>query len=483
MRVGIDFGTSYSSAGAVVGGKVQLLKFGDEKQFRTTAFFREQTPPDPSEFIPSPALELEVSNLVRASQNQQAREIKRIEALIRGALSADEPRKTELLAQVPKIRQRSVDEMRKEAVMAVRRSWLETEVRQARKSPASIQNAIYGDQAILAYLNEGGGHLLDSPKSMLGFKLENHARTVLQRVATYIFEHIRLTAVRQYRKEIRSAVIGRPVKFRSLSGEAGERQALAILSEAASAAGFDEVEFLEEPSAAAMGYHRSQTTPQRCLVVDVGGGTTDVAMTQLGGRAAVPKILGTWGAPLGGQDVDWDLSLQRFMPLFGKDLTRIPVHMFSYAACVHDLHRQRDFMGFDFSRFDQPYAKRLSKLQKFGNTLLLNWQVEYTKRVSGNAPKIGASLAFIENGLISTSTKDEVAEAAARYLHELTKLLDTARAGIERPPEVILLTGGMSQAWYVQEAVKNAFPGVTVKKGDASLGVVTGLALAAGRRR
>ena len=66
MRLGIDFGTSYSAAGAVVGDSVQLLTFGDEKQFRTTAYFQHQLP-DPSQFALTPALEAEVDSLVPGS--------------------------------------------------------------------------------------------------------------------------------------------------------------------------------------------------------------------------------------------------------------------------------------------------------------------------------------------------------------------------------------------------------------------------------
>ena len=38
-RLGVDFGTSYSAAGAVVGDSIELLKFGKEKQFRTCLLY------------------------------------------------------------------------------------------------------------------------------------------------------------------------------------------------------------------------------------------------------------------------------------------------------------------------------------------------------------------------------------------------------------------------------------------------------------
>ena len=482
MRLGIDFGTSYSAAGAVVGDGVQLLTFGEEKQFRTTAYFQHQLP-DPSQFALTPALEAEVDSLVRKSRNEQARRVSRANALRARAMQIPEQaRRDRELSLIPDVVLRSEAQMQKEAVSAVRRGWLEDQVRTSRRSAASLQDAVYGDQAIEAYLTEGGGHLVDSPKSMLGFALGSHARSVLLRIATYVLEHIRLSAVQQLRSDVRSALIGRPVRFRSSIGESGGIQALAILREAAAAAGFDEVDFLEEPAAAAMGYHATLATPARCLVVDIGGGTTDIALANVGGRKRRPEILGAWGEPMGGQDVDLDLSLASFMPLLGKGLSRIPVHIYSDAARVHEVHRQADFMRHDFGGHQQPFARRLGRLQEFGNTVRLNRQVEITKKTLSDLDKLVVPLDFIEEKLVATPTRHELSTAAERYLDVLNALLETARGEMARGPEEILLTGGMSRAPYVQAAVQAVFPGIPVTKGDPSLGVVTGLAVAANRK-
>jgi hypothetical chaperone protein len=482
MRLGIDFGTSYSAAGAVVGNSVQLLTFGEEKQFRTTAYFQHQVP-DPSQFELNPTLEADVDRVVRNSRNEQLRQVSRASALRARAMQMPDQARDLELSLIPNVVLRSESQMRKEAISAVRRAWLENQVRTSKKSAASLQNAVYGDQAIEAYLTEGGGHLVDSPKSMLGFALGSHARAVLLRIATYVLEHIRLSAVQQLRSDVRTALIGRPVRFRSSIGDAGGIQALEILREAANAAGFDQVDFLEEPAAAAMGYHATQKKPRRCLVVDIGGGTTDIAMANVGGRKARPEILGAWGEPMGGQDVDLDLSLATFMPLFGKGLSRIPVHIYSDAARVHEVHRQADFLRHDFSRHEPAYANRLRRLQEFGNTVRLNMQVEITKKMLSDWNKIAAPLDFIEEKLSMTTTQQELSMAAERYLGVLTALLETARGEIAQGPELILLTGGMSRAPYVQAAVQAVFPGIAVAKGDPSLGVVSGLAVAAHRMR
>ena len=206
-------------------------------------------------------------------------------------------------------------------------------------------------------------------------------------------------------------------------------------------------------------------------------------MANVGGRRAGPEILGTWGESAGGQDVDVALSLATFMPLLGKGQPLIPVHVFSEAAFVNKVDCQAKFRAYNFSRYEDPYANRLTRLQEFGNTVRMNMQVELTKKMLSESNKIGAPLDFIEEKLSATTTQQDLAMAAERYLSVLTKLLETARGEIAREPEVILLTGGMSRAPYVQAVVQAVFPGIAMTKGDPSLGVVTGLAVTANRKR
>ena len=119
MRIGIDFGTSYSAAGVLVDDRVELLAFGQEKQFRTTAYFR-QPVPDPGLFALTPALEAEVDSLVRASRNQQARRISRASALREQAARAPKAIREEQLRLVPEVQPRTEAQMRSEAVGAAR---------------------------------------------------------------------------------------------------------------------------------------------------------------------------------------------------------------------------------------------------------------------------------------------------------------------------------------------------------------------------
>lgn len=478
MRIGIDFGTSYSAAGALVDGKLELIRFGDEQQFRTTVFFPLKLP-EAGDFELTPRLEADVERLVADSRREQQRAAAHASAARQLAMAEPAHKRAEALAMVPGVRIRADEELRREAIKVVRRRWSAEQARLSADAGIDLQDALYGEEAIDAYVASGSGHIVVSPKSMLGYRLHGSARKTLLGIATHILGHIRSTASRQLGVPVRSAVLGRPVQFRSSMGEAGGLQAIEILTDAAHAAGFEAVEFLEEPAAAALGYHRQSPLQRRTLVVDIGGGTTDVAIADVGGVAAAPSVLGSWGLPQGGTDVDIELSMRRFMPLFGKGCTPTPVHQFYEAAAVHDLQRQASFKRTAFDHVEAPFNARLAELQSLGNTIRLSGAVERSKiRLSEHAEAC-APLDYIEPGLEATMDSAALDEAAERFLSSLGSLLGTVEGELERPPETIFLTGGMSRAPYVQRAVAQRFPQAQTVLGNASLGVVSGLAIAA----
>lgn len=479
MRIGIDFGTSYSAAGAVVDGQVQLIRFGDQQQFRTTVFFPQRLP-DLHKFELTDALQDEVARWLTSAKGEQGREMARLERLRQLAMAQPAHLRADALAQVPTLRMRSDIEIRRAAIAAVRRNWAAAEVREAMDAKADLDDALYGDEAVDAFLSAGEGHLVVSPKSMLGYKLESHARDVLLGIATHVLRHIRSTASAQLGADVRSAVMGRPVRFRSSMQEGGGVQALEILTDAAHAAGFEAVEFLEEPAAAAYDFHRRSQRVCRTMILDIGGGTTDMALALVGGDAPAPVIHGAWGEPVGGTDVDLELSMRGVMPLFGKNVTRTPVHRFYEASHVQDLQRQGNFRNAVFDEVDAPYGARLMALQQPGHTVRLNRAVERTKIELSASERVTIDLGYIEPGLACAIDHPHLEAAAERpFLTQLRALMREASAGASAAPEVIYLTGGMSRSPYVPALVGEVFPGVEIVRGDASLGVVTGLARAA----
>ena len=445
MRIGIDFGTSYSAAAAIVDGRLELVRFGDTQQFRTAVFFPEQVP-DPADFELTPMLAARVESIVRSLRMQQA--------------------------------QATEAQLQRDAMRVVRRQWMEEQTRADAVSIADFQRALFGDEAVDAYLDEGGGHLVESPKSMLGYRLDPPVRQIIVNIATHILEHIRLTATRQFGVPVRDAVIGRPVEFRSSMGEAGGRQALELLREAAATAGFDEVSFLEEPAAAAMHYHLELAQRQRTLIVDIGGGTTDIAYAELGGDEA-PLIHRSWGLPKGGSDLDLGVNLHSFMPHFGREAAVLPAHHFVEAASVHILPKQREFRRQNYRLVADPFGSRLRALQELGATTRLNRLAERIKIELGDASGSTASLDFIEGGLAVAVGQGDFAAAAEDFMVRLRRLLEQAREDIDTIPSTVFITGGSSRSPHLQAVIRECFPEVLLVEGDPSLGVVSGLAVAA----
>ncbi len=459
MHIGIDFGTSYSAAAAIIDGELKLVRFGDAEQFRTAVYFPELVP-DPASFTLTPALEAQLENQLRLARTQQRRLA--AAATARGQTPAS----------------RSEGELHSEALRVVRRQWMEEQTRNANASVASFQHALFGEAAVEGYLESGGGNLIESPKSMFGYRLDPQVRKVIVHIATHIIEHIRLTASRQFGVPVRGAVIGRPVEFRSSMGAQGSVQAIEILREAAAAAGFDSVTFLEEPAAAAMHYHKSLSQRQNALVVDIGGGTTDVAHAQLGGDEA-PNIARSWGLPKGGTDLDVSVSLHSFMPLLGKDVISMPAHRFVDAASVHNLPKQREFRQQDYRLIDDPYGARLRALQEPGATTRLNQMAETSKITLSISPRHRATLDFIEPGLAAELDANDFHTAIDTFLSQLERTLGTVRNDLDELPASVFLTGGTSRSPQIIERVQACFPELPLVKGDPSLGVVSGLAVAA----
>ncbi len=478
MRIGIDFGTSYSAAGAVVEGELQLIRFGTDQQFRTTVFFPQRLP-DLSEFELTDALHDEIRKLTGEFRRDQTRLHAELRARREQAMKRTEPQRSSELGMIPSPRIRTDLELERDARALVRRRWAAEEMRKAMLEGVDLQRALYGEEAVDAFIEGGAGQLVVSPKSMLGYKLEARARDTLLGIATQLLRHIRLTASAQLGRDVRAAILGRPVRFRSSMKEAGGVQALEILTDAAYAAGFDEVEFLEEPAAAAYGFHKQTQRPRRTLILDIGGGTTDMALADIGGAAAAPVVHASWGEPVGGTDVDIELSMRGVMPLFGKGVTNTPVHRFYEASAVQDLQRQAKFREASFEHVQAPYGQRLEALKGSGHTVRLNRAVEHAKIRLSEVPSAALELDFIEPGLRAPIDAARLSDAASPFLHQLRSLMEHARAELNEPPETVYLTGGMSRSPYVPLLVKEIFPDAELVAGNASLGVVTGLAHAA----
>lgn len=388
------------------------------------------------------------------------------------------------------------------------------------------QAVFVGEQAVKAYLETPEeGFYVRSPKSFLGATgLRPEQIALFEDIVTLMMQHIKVRAesiltqrgmVDSGAKAITHAVIGRPVNFQGIGGEESNRQAEAILSRAATRAGFVEVAFLFEPLAAGMDYEASLKEDKTVLVVDVGGGTTDCSVVKMGpshimaqDRAA--DCLGHSGQRIGGNDLDIALAMNAFMPHFGLGSLMIngkpmPSNPFWNAVAVNDISAQREFATLSTRKLidelikeaEQPQLLlRLLKVQRQQLSYQLVRLAERAKIVLSDQDKTDIELDFIEVALRAAVSRQLFENAIEPSLMKVEALMHQAlsqaantlaerslspdalsgdTAQVECLPDVIYVTGGTARSPAIYGKIAGIYPNIPVVVGDHFGSVTAGL--------
>lgn len=189
---------------------------------------------------------------------------------------------------------------------------------------AVMAAATAGPAAIEAYLADDEGRLIQSLKSFLASgsfeRTQIFGRTLsCVDLLTLLLKKLRQAAEADLGPLGNTAVVGRPVTWVSgdRDAEAAETRAEDRLRTAMARVGFDTIEFEYEPVGAAYGYAAELARPQRVLVADFGGGTSDFCLMRLGDGP--PDILSTSGAPVAGDVFDQRIVEAVVAPALGAD--------------------------------------------------------------------------------------------------------------------------------------------------------------------
>ncbi|MFI3046483.1 hypothetical protein [Pseudomonas coronafaciens] len=90
MKIGVDFGTSFSSAAFFVNGEVQPISFGNDQQFRTAVFFPDRYV-GPSQFVLTAKHEHEIDSAIAIQKSfynsQMALYRARLESIDKGGMA------------------------------------------------------------------------------------------------------------------------------------------------------------------------------------------------------------------------------------------------------------------------------------------------------------------------------------------------------------------------------------------------------------
>ncbi|HEY9247927.1 MAG TPA: Hsp70 family protein [Rariglobus sp.] len=189
---------------------------------------------------------------------------------------------------------------------------------------------VLGNAAKLRYVeDEMRGRFFQAIKTILPFKtftdtvINNQTYTIEDLIAIFL-QHLKARGDAVTRQDVKRVVLGRPAVF---STDAEDDQlAEDRLRSAARLAGFTEIHFQYEPIAAAFAYESRITKPERVLVGDFGGGTSDFTVVQLdparqGLTDRMRDILATGGLPVAGNKYDAATMWHKVTPLFGRGAT------------------------------------------------------------------------------------------------------------------------------------------------------------------
>ncbi|WP_022941485.1 Hsp70 family protein [Psychromonas hadalis] len=360
---------------------------------------------------------------------------------------------------------------------------------------------LFGEQGFNAFLlTPHEGRYVNSPKNFLGAKIPKRLLDNFETLVVRFLSYLKLCAEKQLKCTINKVVIARPVNYHSTMGELGNQQAEALMLRAATKAGFTQVQFIHEPLAAAYHFEQQIKQPTKAMVVDLGGGTSDVTFCLLSENKANNldrdgDIYATKGIRQGGIVSDKHLASGIISPLFGRggrtaDGRAIPNRLLSGVYSIDNMPEMADFYTEKRAKAISDYIVasddplpliRLQRVQKQRLTHQLMHAIELAKIELSDQSHVNLTLTFIEKSLDVMLEREQVAQTMTNWLEKMFIMIDDAVDEAKQQPEIIYLTGGMGLSPLVQQALKTRYPVVKITVADAFSSVVFGALLKAKR--
>lgn len=360
---------------------------------------------------------------------------------------------------------------------------------------------LFGEAGFKQYLKTPEkGRLIYSPKNFLGANLIDGQKEAFVGLIAKQLMFFKQAAEQQLGKTVKGAVIGRPLKYHGTRGEQGNQQAIQIMRAAAEQAGFERVEFLEEPIAAAYRIEQELTEQKTALVVDIGGGTTDICTIKLGGQHQVDydrqqDVLAVTGTRLGGMECDKNLILKSIAPEMGlgtEQRSGIPIPPLYYndMVAVDDIPRLNSFFsdetGLEIAQ-TLSVAKEPEKLEKLLvvqeeklSARLVN-SSRMAKEMLSDKLHIVLPLKYIDPEFNVELTEDDLKRSMIGWMARVKSLITECLEQSAEAPEILFITGGMSLSPIVQREIKAMLPDLPLVTADAFKSISEGLSIQASK--
>ncbi|HTJ31395.1 MAG TPA: Hsp70 family protein [Acidobacteriaceae bacterium] len=369
-----------------------------------------------------------------------------------------------------------------------------------------------GPQAIEHYLDaEKKGRLVQSLKSYLssanltGTEILGRHFAFEDLIARMLTD-LRENAERQFGASIRHATVGRPVRFVGAASVEEDNFAVERLRRAFLSAGFEAVDFLMEPEAAAYAYEATRDRDELILIGDFGGGTSDFSLLRVGPgirkRGRQPgDLLGTSGLGLAGDAFDARIVRKLVSPELGagsllhpasKMLPAVPAWVYMNLERWHYLSFLRTRHVEQLLRTALKQAVEPEKIEALATLIhedlgfQLHQAVQRVKYELSSAEE--AEFRFRDGSLDLRKrvTRSEFESWIAEDLAALEECIDGLfhSSGV-RYAEVdrVFLTGGTSFVPSVRAIFERRFGAERVRSGNEFTSVARGLALRALERQ
>jgi len=365
---------------------------------------------------------------------------------------------------------------------------------------------VVGQRAIDEYLGEDmQGTLMQSIKTFLAD--DSFEQTwvydrfyTLEDLIAVLFRHVR-AAINALTPDDVSLVIGRPAVF--VDRPEKERLAQERLRKAAELAGFFEVDFAYEPTAAGLAYESTLSSPEVALIADLGGGTSDFTVMRLGTRATDDRrdaILGTGGVYVGGDTFDARIMQHKLARYFGAGTTyrsmegqQLPfptrllaqVHRWHHVPFLRSPQTREQLRRLRWTCSQPSAVAALEALVEGNYAFFLFQEIERAKSQLSADESTLIQFTQPEIAISEPLTRVEFEQLIAADLATIERCMSgvLAAAGLRSADvESVFLTGGSAQIPALQRLFAAEFGAHKLKAQDYLTSVAVGLGLTAARK-
>jgi molecular chaperone DnaK len=262
--------------------------------------------------------------------------------------------------------------------------------------------------------------IVEGPHNDVRIKLRDKTYSVPE-ISSMVLQEMKVIAEDYLGEPVKKAVITVPAYFND-----NQRQAT---KDAGAIAGLDVIRIINEPTAAALAYGYGKDVDRTVAVYDLGGGTFDVSILEIGSHGVFKVISTTGDTFLGGEDFD----------------ARIIDWLVTSFQDEHGIDLRQDRMALQRLRDAAEKAK---------------CELSATRDTEINLPFIistGRNEALHLQRTLSRATLEELtADLIERTIDICRQALTDARMGV-RDVEDVILVGGMTRMPAVQGSVAKFF--------------------------